>query len=244
MNSKKALTLMILTLIGTFTLQAQAQMPFKGQTGSWINENIVKYYMGGKEKSCSIEDFDNDKYIPLSISFKEANELILSLRIEQRKAYYKATYYKGELISISNKINVYKVRQSNNVLVLNYRGNKISFRKVSNTFSNNVFMEFIKNLIFKSNKSLKLSIRGCGKPTEVTKQNLLKKLNAGFRGNMVEFVELGTYKSGDKCLPEIAIYQKNEGKWERPQILGILINDNEVKFIDTYGNTEAILQRN
>lgn len=234
----------IIILIEIFISPAQAQNTYKSQSGSWINQNVIKYYMNGQGLGCNIKDFDNDKFIPLSISFKSTNKLVVVFRAEQSVAYYIANYSDGNLVSISNKKNIYKVEQSNDILMLNYHGNKIQFKKVSDNFSNDVFMEFIKNLIFNNHSFLTLRLSNSNKITKVTKDDIIEKLKGVFRCDLLEAVQLGTFKDGERCLPEIVAYHKINNQLSSPQIFGVVIDPGRVTFIDSSMNSVAILKPN
>jgi hypothetical protein len=64
----------IIALIRIFIIPSYGHYIYKNQQpSSWINEKIGEYYMTGQSLGCNIKDFDNDKFIPLSLSFKNNN---------------------------------------------------------------------------------------------------------------------------------------------------------------------------
>jgi hypothetical protein len=158
--------------------------------------------------------------------------------------YYKGNYTHGKLISISNEINTYKIEQIHDTLVLNYNGNKIRFIKVSNNYSNNVFLKFITNIIFNNHNSLTLTAPRSSKAIKVTKDNTPTELKKILKCDLIDAVQLGTFKYGSKCLPETAAYRKVDNQWGNPQIFGVLVEPDKITLIDSSMRRVAILKPN
>jgi len=72
----KQLLLVLLIIISSKSAGAQNN---KIISGSWINIDIANYYEGNKEDSCSLNNFDNDRFIPLYLSFNNLDQVKIYL---------------------------------------------------------------------------------------------------------------------------------------------------------------------
>jgi len=94
--------------------------------------------------------------------------------------------------------------------------NKIAtFIKVSDYSSKDIFGDFIKNIVFNRHKNYRIDsfIRPRDNSYEnivLNKGNFQKKLKEIFKSEEVEIVQLGTFRFGKSCWPELAIYYENE----------------------------------
>lgn len=205
-------------------------------TGSWININVAEYYESVLQK-CDSNYFDNNKFIPLYLSF-DNDQVKLTLRIEQTIFNYKVNYSKSNSICIQRGNNNYRIFVSNDTLKLNYNQNLIVFRKVADNFSSDVFEEYIKKSIFLNHeKYLVSSFKNINKVnnTPIDKSNFKHKIKNLFKCDHVDFVQLGFLSYKNICLPKIALYYNSNKEFTSPRVLGILIETNEVKLIDTSG---------
>ena len=132
----------------------QSQMSSERKiTGSWINIGLTEYYEAEMPKMCDIKDFDNDKFVPLFLSFVNKNEVKVTFRYEQTIHTYKVDYSKPDSTYIYIGQDIHKIYVENDTLKLKYNQNLISFRKVSDSYSSDVFGEYMKRKIFMEHKN-------------------------------------------------------------------------------------------
>jgi len=206
--------------------------------GSWINISINEYYKSNNQLVCDVNYFDNDKFIPLFLSFENKHQVKLTPRIEQTIFTYEVNYSNPDSIIIYRGRNVYRIYIINDTLKLKYNQNIISFTKVSETFSSDVFGEYVKGIMFKTHQTYSVSFFSDSHSNtnfSMNSSNFNEKIKLLFKCDNVDFVQLGTYKYKNTCLPEIAIYYNNSKKWNYPRILGILIENDKINFIDESG---------
>jgi hypothetical protein len=206
----------------------------------------VDYYKSDKSKPCDIKYFGNDKFLPLYLSFENKHQVKVTLRIEQKILTYNVKYLGSHSFITRNK-NVYEIYLiKHDTLKLRYNGNLVLFKRVSYSYSVNVFDQFIKDIIFKEIKSYKIAsftenykyLRSV-----ITASNFNEKMKAIFSCQQVEFAQLASFQYGNSCLPEIALYG-NTTKLKNPRELGIKVENNNIKFIDKAGNIILILEPN
>ena len=233
---KKIILYFIITTIYT---SAQSQDHNRNIiTGSWININITDYYDSNKEYPCDIKYFDNDKFMSLYLSFENKNQLKITFRIEQKIFTYNVIQSNPDSIIIYKGKNVFRIYLIKDLLRLQYHNNLIIFKKVSNTYSSDVLGEFIKDIIFKNYKNYIIASFTETKDYNnkvFNRYNLLMTLKEIFQCKEVEIVQLGSLKYGKSCLPEIALYYSEGSKFKSPRVLGILIENGIIKFVDNLG---------
>lgn len=242
---KKAILYFVITTLCA-SVQGQS-FNKKTVTGSWINTNVADFYESNKEHACDINYFDNDKFVPLYLSFENESQLKITFRIEQRIFTYKVNHTNSDSISISRGENIYKIYLEKDVLKLRYRGNLITFKKVSDNYSSDVFGEFIKDIIFRKHKNFTItSFKESNNYNGYVfrKNNFKQKLKELFKCDQVDVVQLGSFKSGSTCLPEIALYYNAKNKMGSPRVLGIITDTDNVEFIDNSGTTILTLKPN
>jgi len=210
----------------------------KSISGSWININVINSYESNKEHPCDLKYFDDDRFLPLYLSFENKNQLKITFRIEQKIFTYNVSQSNPDSILIYRGKNVFKIYVIKDLLRLQYHNNLITFKKVSNTYSNDVFGEFIKDIIFKNYKNYIIASFTETKNYNnkaFNRYNFLMALKEIFQCKEVEIVQLGSLKYGKSCLPEIALYNNEESEFKSPRVLGILIENGIIKFVDNLG---------
>ncbi|MDD4971837.1 MAG: hypothetical protein PHT07_20625 [Paludibacter sp.] len=226
----------------------QCQVPSKNDIkGSWINLSITEYYESNKQHACDINYFDNDKFIPLYLSFENKDQVKITNRIEQTIFTYKVNYTKPDSIFIYRGENIYSIYVLKDTLKLMHNQNVISFKKVSDNYSTDVFGEYIKGVIFKKHENyLNSSFKESHVYNNIliSRANFKDKIMEIFKCDHVDFVQLGSFKFKNTCLPEIALYYDNSKKRERPRVIGILIENDEINFIDESGINVLIIKSN
>jgi hypothetical protein len=216
-------------------------------SGSWINTDVSDVYESGKSKFCDIKYFgDSSRFVPLFLSFESGKELRITFRIEQPVLTYRVLHSCHDSISISRGLNTYKIYIFGERLRLRYNNNWITFRKVANSYSNDVFGEFIKDGIFKSR--FKYTIDSFAESNNynnavVNRNNFQQTMKEIFNCEQVEIVTLGTFKFGEFCLPEVAIYYNRTSKRSSPRVLGIDRSNNNINLIDSAGFNVVIFRR-
>jgi hypothetical protein len=230
---------MFLILLAFWTSVDGQAINEKSAFGSWINIDVADYYTSDEKQICDIKYFDKDEFIPLFLSFKSRDEIEINFRIEQKKVSYKVNYVNGVLTSISRGKNTYKVDLGIDFLKLRYNNHLVTFKRVSDSYTNDVFGSFIKGLIFREHKSYVIvrSINKDYKLKLITAQNFSENIRKIFRCSQYEFVLLGSFEYQGKCLPEIAIYRAKAKGESIPESLGILSEKTEIKFVDHANHT-------
>lgn len=244
---KKAILYFIITIVYASAQCQNSNKKANTITGTWINTNVSDFYESKKENACDINYFDNNKFVPLYLSFENENLLKITFRIEQRVFTYKVNQSKPNSIVISRNKNIYKIFLSNDILTLNYNDNLITFKKVSDNYSTDVFGEFIKGVVFRKNDNytvLSFKERNGYTGYVFTKKDFKQKIKEIFRCDHVDIVQLGSFKFEKSCLPEIALYYNNRNKWSSPRVLGIITDKDNIKFIDNSGNNILTLKAN
>ena len=234
-------------IISIFSAAVQAQKFDKKEfTGSWLNVNIADFYESKNGYDCNNYSFDNEKFRPLYLSFLNKDKLIITFRIEHKKFIYKVDYSNPEAIFIRYEKNAFRISVLKEVLRLQYDGNLIMFKKVSDNFSTDVLGEYIKGMIFKDHKSytIKFFKENNKYDSRINRKNFQQKIQELFKCDEVEFVKLGRMKSGNTCLPEIALYFNTGVRSNTPRVLGILKDRGGIRFIDSAGDNILILKPN
>jgi hypothetical protein len=207
-------------------------------TGSWININVSDYYESNNKISCDTKYFDNNEFVPSYLSFENNDQLRITFKIEQKIFTYTVTYFSSDSIIIHRGNNIFKIYLNNDLLKLQYYNKVITFKKVSDHYSTDVFGEFIKSVIFK--KYLNFITTSFKKGNHyndkiINRNNFKMKMKEIFMCDAVDFAQLALFNWRNSCLPEIAIYYSKEDKWVPPRVLGLLIDNDNVKFIDSSG---------
>ncbi|MDO6433110.1 hypothetical protein Q4E93_21050 [Flavitalea sp. BT771] len=240
---KKAI---VYSVIAVLCASVQGQIArAKTITGAWINVNVAGFYESGEGHDCSIKYFDHEKFLPLYLSFENDNQVKVTFRIEQRVFTYKVAHTGPDSMSISREDNVYSLYLVKEALKLRYKGDLITFKKVSENYSADVFGEFIKGIVFRDNKTYKVASfieSGNYGNWVFDKSNFKLKIKALFKCDHVDVVQLGSFKFQNTCLPEIALYYDSNSKWSGPRVLGIIINKDAIRFIDNKGGDVLTLK--
>jgi len=118
---KKIILYFIITTLWT-SVQGQ-HLNKKTITGSWINTNVTNYYESNKEHACDIKYFDNDKFVPLYMSFENKNRLKITFRIEQKIFTYSVNQSNPDSIIICRGKNIFKIYLIKDLLKLQYHNN-------------------------------------------------------------------------------------------------------------------------
>lgn len=232
----------ILILVIIITSKYTQGQSSKTLAGSWINMNVIDYYKSDKDCSCLLKDFENDKFVPLYLSFNNLVQVKISFRIEQEIFTYKVKNVKRDSAMIIRGHNSYNIYLKNGKLKLKFHNRVVTFVKVSDNYSKDVFGEFIRNLIFDKHKSYIIDsfLRANDnnyKNIVFDRINFQEQLKKIFKSKEVEIVQLGTFKFNDSCFPEIAIYYSGEKKYDSPEVLGIIAKDDRINFVDKSGVT-------
>lgn len=203
--------------------------------GSWINSKIIDYYQSDEVKACDIKFFGDNKFVPLYLSFDRTNHVIVTFRIEQPKLNYKVKLMKTNFFVITHGKNKFEIHLNGDSLTLNYNQNLITFKKVINTYTNDVFGNYIKNIIFGGNKKFIIKFLTQAKRSQriiIKRSNFLQEMKEILKCKNVEFAQLGTFNYNKFCLPELALYNCDNNKSNGPIVLGIFIQNDFIKFID------------
>jgi hypothetical protein len=205
-------------------------------SGSWINTNVSDSYELILNHACNIYYFDNNKFLPLYLSFLDENHLKATFRIEQKIFTFLVNHSNPDSIFIYRDKNHYRIYFENGVLKLQYGRYLITFKKVSNNYSKNVFGEYVKENIFKKNKSYVITFfkeSDKYKKLLVNRNNFLPTMVQMFKCNAVDLVDLGTFGFENACLPEVAIYQEGNARQDGPRRLGIVIGTDSIILVDS-----------
>lgn len=209
--------------------------------------SVVDYYETGAEQVCDLKYFDEDKFTPLYLSFERKDQLKLTYKLEQKIFTYKVNYSSSDSIFISRGKNLHRIYISNDTLTLKYNKNLIPFKKVSDNFSSDVFGEYMKGIIFKKHENYLVSSfmgKAASSVCIIKKENFKKKIKEIFKCDYIDFVQLGLVRVKNNCLPTIALYYNNSKETTNPYILGILMQTDEVNFIDVSGINVLTLKSN
>ena len=238
-----------------FCLSAKGQVVKKKSiSGSWINTAVADYYESIKDSTCSVFQLNHRRLVPLYLSFDDKNQVKITFRIEQNIATYNITESARSFVVIAFGKKHQKIYLKNGLLNLQIEGNiinegyLISFKKVSDQYSNDVFGEFIKGIIFEKNKTYTIATlnesNSCNNKV-INRNNFQAVLKEVFKCDGIDIANLASFKFGKYCLPELAIYNNNQGnQWTNPRILGIQTRKDYVKFIDSTGVSVLTLNAN
>jgi len=242
-------------IIITFSLSAVGQnAKNKSITGSWINAAVFDYYESLKDSTCNVFHLNYHRLEPLYLSFNDRRQLKITYRYEQPGAIYKITQSAENIVVIAFGKKFQKIYLENGLLKLKIEGNLINegnlitFKKVSDNYSNDVFGEFIKGIIFKKyNTYLIASFTETNiyNNKRVKRNDFRQVMKEIFNCDAVDIAQMGTFKHQHLCLPEIAIYYNDKGsKWTNPRVLGIQSGNDYVRLIDTSGVVILTLKPN
>ncbi len=215
--------------------------------GSWLNMEIVDYYNNSDGNGCLVRGWADTLFCPRSISFENPSLIRMTFFPEQREFVYRVIRKKHDSLTIHNTANTRKLYLAHDTLKLQYSERIVQYLKVSNQFSNDVFGDFIKNKIFERHKHYRISAftESRVKMTEpINRISFVRIMKELFKCDRAEIVTLSTFKYSDKCLPEINFYFKEGPRVRYPRTLAILLNREEVEFIDKNANTVLRLTAN
>jgi len=211
--------------------------------GSWINNQMYEYYKSAKTNPCNEKFFERSNSVPLYLSFNEKKQIEITFRYEQKIGIYHIKSSVGDSIIAYKDRRVLKIKLMKDLLVMEYEGRTVSFKKVSSSYSNDVFGEFVKSLVFENHNSYTIESFNENKKFNnriVDRGNFRQTLKEVFACEFVNFAQLGLFKYGDYCLPELALYYKNKDSSDGPKLLGINTEYKIVKFINSSG--EVVLR--
>ncbi|MDE3212112.1 MAG: hypothetical protein KGM98_02680 [Bacteroidota bacterium] len=227
---------LVLLILNSFWVsvaaQEKANVPMEG---SWINANLAHFYLASSQESCEIQQFGDRQYLPLYLSFINDKQLQITERIEQPVRDYHIQYTSTISLRVFNNKVSHNLFLQQDTLFLSYFHNRIPFVRVSAKYSNDVFGNFILNLIFEKNKRYSIAFNNGGHNWDkkiITIRNFQLYLKKFFKATYVEFVQLGGLRYHNSCVPEIALYNKEGTAFKTPPtVLGIIIENHEIKFI-------------
>jgi hypothetical protein len=222
---------------------AHCQTVKKEIQGSWINSNIQNYYKA-YNTVCDLNSFGSD-VVPLYLTFKDSKTLNITFKIEQKIFTYRVIKTFKDSVIIKGNGNTRVLYTKDNTLSLNYNGQVIPFTKVSDSYSKDVFAEFIKSEVFKEYDKYIISSYIENKDFDsmkVDRNNFESILKSLFKCDDVNIVTLGLFEYQNHCLPEIAIYYGEQDKRPSPRTLGIMKDNDSIRFIDASGTAILTLK--
>lgn len=221
--------------------------------GSWINNKIIDHYSCHNDCVCDTKNyfFDRENYGPLYLSFDTKGKVKITFRYEQRVITYGVMRKDDGSFTICNENTrkpIFDVKYQNDTLAVKFENYWINFTRVSSKDSKTVFAEFVKSIIFRKYHNYIIASEYISKKINLIKINQLNianiesRLKNFFKCSTVEFAELVSFDDHGSCLPAVALFTDNKKMWVAPRVLGIRIENDFVKFLDTSGTTVLILK--
>ena len=215
-------------------------------TGSWINVSVADLYESSKEKNLDVKAFSDERFTPLFLSFQNDDKVKVTFRVEQTVGNYSASAVSNDSFVIRNAKNEYGIFQQGNMLRLTRNHRPVLFKRVSDKYSSDVFGEYIKGLIFYGNDKRFISFCKGTKMYDnapITSDNFTQKIKKIFKCDHAGFSTLGSTKYNSTRLPLLLLYYNNGKNSSRPLAYGVLIDKEEVRFLDDHGANVLVLTK-